>query len=440
MDVRADIAIVGAGASGLSLAYRLCGAAAPRGRGGTGGPGPGPGPGIVLLDAPPGPARPPERTWCFWEPRRGEFDAALTTYWDRLRVTGPRGRVTEHALGPQRYKMLRSGPFAAFVGARLDAHPGLRRAEAHVHEVTDGPEGAEVLGTTADGRPVRVRARWVFDSRPPAALPPARTTLLQHFKGWFVRTRCPVLDAGGADLMDFRTRQPATGLSFGYVLPWSTREALVEYTEFSPRPCGQAAYDSALRHYVEEVLGHTRYEVTGVESGVIPMSDGHFAPRAGASVFRIGAAGGATRPSTGYTFSAIQRQTRQIADAWRRGEVPAPLPVHSRRALAMDAVLLRALDTGRLDGAAFFTGLFERVPVRRLLRFLDGETGPAEEFAVGVRTPVSPMLRTLLELPTLRRAGPYGQRGPRDEESTRVLPQTPQTPQTPKSPHAPHRS
>lgn len=438
MELRADIAIVGAGASGLSLAYRLCGVAgAPAALDGGGRPGPDTGPGdgpgtgsgsgsgsgsatgpdIVLLDAPPGPVRSPERTWCFWEPRRGEFDGALSASWDRLRVTGPGGRVAERALGPLRYKMLRSGPFTELVGARLDSYPGLRRAEAHVWEVTDTSDGAEVRGTAADGTPVRVRARWVFDSRPPTALPPARTTLLQHFKGWFIRTGSTALNPVAADLMDFRTRQPDSGLSFGYVLPWNAREALVEYTEFAPRTCDDAAYDRALRHYVEDVLGLTEYEVTATERGVIPMTDGHFAPRAGASVFRIGVAGGATRPSTGYTFSAIQRQTRQIAHAWQRGRTPVPRPVYPRRALAMDAVLLRALDTGRLDGAAFFTGLFERVPVRRLLRFLDGDTRFAEELAVGLRTPVRPMLRTLLELPALRqqtssygssRSSPYG--------------------------------
>jgi lycopene beta-cyclase len=47
----------------------------------------------------------------------------------------------------------------------------------------------------------------------------------------------------------------------------------------------------------------------------------------------------------------------------------------------MDAVLLRALDSGRLDGAAFFTDLFDRHPVERVLRFLDGASSPREELA-----------------------------------------------------------
>ncbi|MDI5903854.1 lycopene cyclase family protein, partial [Streptomyces sp. 12257] len=88
--------------------------------------------------------------------------------------------------------------------------------------------------------------------------------------------------------------------------------------------------------------------------------------------------------------------------ALRDGRVLVPAP-HGRRALAMDAVLLRALDTGRIDGPGFFTGLFRRVPPERLLRFLDGDTSLSEEWSIGLRTPVGPMLRTAVELPFLPR-------------------------------------
>lgn len=69
----------------------------------------------------------------------------------------------------------------------------------------------------------------------------------------------------------------------------------------------------------------------------------------------------------------------------------------------MDAVLLRALASGRVDGAAFFTRLFSRLPTQRLLRFLDGDTRLHEDLAIGVRTPVLPMLRSAAELSWLPR-------------------------------------
>lgn len=195
----ADVVIVGAGAAGLSLAHRLAGPRPPGGRRSS----------VVLVDAPPGPLRPAQRTWCFWEPPGGPYDQALTASWERLRVHGPDGTATLARPAPLRYKMLRSGDFETLVGARLAAAGTVRRVGAEVVDVRDAPGGAEVRGRDAAGRPVVLRARWVFDSRPPRRLPAARTTLLQHFRGWFVRTARPVFDAGTADLMDFRTPAPA---------------------------------------------------------------------------------------------------------------------------------------------------------------------------------------------------------------------------------------
>ncbi|MFI1017840.1 lycopene cyclase family protein [Streptomyces sp. NPDC020965] len=387
-----EIAVIGAGAAGLSLAHRLC--AAPPGR---------PRPTVTIIDAPPGPARPPERTWCFWERPDGEYDAAVSGVWDALRVRGPDGESLVGRPAPLRYKMLRSTAFEALVGARLHGQPGLRRIEATVAEIQDLGRGARVRGTTAGGEELTLRARWVFDSRPLPELPPSRTALLQHFRGWFIRAARPVFDPRVADLMDFRTPRPAHGLSFGYILPTSPYEALVEYTEFSAAALDDQGYERALRHYAVDVLGLDRFEVTGVEQGAIPMTDARFPRRVGSSVFRIGTAGGATRPSTGYTFAAVQRQARAVAEAYRRGRTPLPPPVHPARSLAMDAVLLRALDTGRVDGAEFFTGLFRGVPMERLLRFLDGGTRWSEDLTIGLRTPVRPMLRTAVELPWLRR-------------------------------------
>ncbi|WP_344362354.1 lycopene cyclase family protein [Streptomyces gobitricini] len=400
--VDTEVAIVGAGAAGLSLAHHLCA--------------PGPGPGgrgpsrVVLVDAPAGPLRPPERTWCFWEEPGGDWDDLLVRCWDRLRVRGTDGGAVTGSPGPLRYKMLRSDTFARAVRERVGAG-AVTHLEAAVRGVRDRPDGAEVLGVTADGRRLLVRARWVFDSRRPLRPPPARTLLLQHFRGWFLHTERPVFDPTTVELMDFRVPQPRHGLAFGYVLPLGTHHALVEYTGFSAAPLTAPGYDRALRHYVHDVLGIGRYEVTGSEQGVIPMSDGRHRRRAGHSVFRIGAAGGATRPSTGYTFAGVQRQTRAVAEALREGRVPVPPAAYPRRARAMDAVVLRALDTGRLDGPAFFTELFRTVPTERLLRFLDGGTHLLEDLGIGLRTPVLPMLRTVAEIPALARChAPAGRR------------------------------
>ncbi|WP_351235888.1 lycopene cyclase family protein [Streptomyces sp. NPDC002133] len=384
---QADAVVVGGGAAGLSLAHWLTKTGITA---------------VTVVEAPEGPLRPAERTWCYWDAGPVEFEEAVVASWRRLRITGADGAVITSEPAPLRYHMLRSAPFEELVCSRLAQYPATRIVRATAHAVRNVADGAEVRCRTADGLGLTLRGRYVFDSRPLRQMPPARTLLLQHFRGWFVRTASARFDPEVADLMDFRVLQPPHGLAFGYVLPLAPDRALVEYTEFSRAPLSTAAYETALRHYVTDVLRLAPLTVESAEQGVIPMTDARFARRTGQSVFRVGTAGGATRPATGYTFATIQRQSREIAAALRDGGEIVPRP-HGRRALAMDAVLLRALDTGRIDGPRFFTDLFRRTPMERLLRFLDGRTTPWEEFGIGLRTPVCTMLRTAAELPFLPR-------------------------------------
>ncbi|MFJ6088339.1 lycopene cyclase family protein [Streptomyces sp. NPDC092369] len=386
-----DVIIVGGGAAGLSLAYRLAGAS--------------PSLGITLVEAPDGALRPPERTWCYWDCGESDIDEAVSASWSRLRIHGADGSATTVRPSPLSYHMVRSADFERLVHSRLTRLSSVRILRATAHTVRNTAGGAEVLCTPADGRVLSLRARYAFDSRPRHHLPPARTQLTQHFRGWFLRTETARFDPSVADLMDFRVPQPSHGLAFGYVLPLAPDRALVEYTEFSRAPLTTAAYETALLHYCRHILELGAFEVESAEQGAIPMTDARLAHQVGPAVFRIGTAGGATRPSTGYTFAAVQRQSRAIAASLRAGHALVPAP-YGQRALAMDAVLLRALDTGRINGPDFFTGLFRRIPPERLLRFLDGDTSLWEEWSVGLRTPIGPMLRTAVELPFLPRRSP----------------------------------
>ncbi|MEU4337793.1 lycopene cyclase family protein [Micromonospora lupini] len=328
-----------------------------------------------------------DRTWAFWGHPASDLDPLLSASWRQVEVATPaRRRVLD--LTPLRYAMLRSGPVydrAAEAERRLDAI----RIAAPAETVTD--DGARVVVRTGGGP--TVRAGWVLDSRPRPPARAGRTTWLQHFRGWWLEADRPTFDPARAVLMDFRTPQPARGVSFGYVLPVSDRYALVEYTEFSPGLRTDAGYDTALAGY-RDLLGldPAGLRVREVENGVIPMTDAPFPARPSPRVVRLGTAGGATRPSTGFTFSAMYRQADQVARALAAGRPPVPAPAYPARHRWMDAVALRALDRGGVGGPEFFDRLFDRNPPERVLRFLDGVTSPAEEIAIMNSTRLLPMI------------------------------------------------
>ncbi|MEV1108205.1 lycopene cyclase family protein [Micromonospora sp. NPDC049751] len=343
------------------------------------------GPRIAVVD--PVRRRGQDRTWAFWGHPDIDLDPLLSASWHQVEVVTPaRRRVLD--LTPLRYAMLRSGPVydrAAEAERRLD----VTRIAAPADVVRD--DGTGVVVRTGDGR--EIRAGWALDSRPRPPARAGRTTWLQHFRGWWLEADRPVFDPRRAVLMDFRTPQPARGVSFGYVLPVSDRYALVEYTEFSPDLLTDAGYDTALAGY-RDLLGldPDGLRVREVENGVIPMTDAPFPARPSPRVVRLGTAGGATRPSTGFTFSAMYRQADQVARALAAGRPPVPAPAYPARHRWMDAVALRALDSGGVGGPDFFDRLFDRNPAERVLRFLDGVTTPAEEIAIMNSTRLLPMI------------------------------------------------
>ena len=356
------LTVVGLGAAGASLAWRLAGTGVP----------------FEVVEAPAGSGRrSQDRTWSTWGPPGGPgpFGPLVAASWPRVRVVGPDGTVVTADLGAWRYRMLRSTDLDRAVRERLQRH-GVAVREAVVDDL------AGVAGRVVDTRPVPVPAG-------------GRTLLLQHFLGHRVRSRRPVFDPRTVTLMDFRTPQPAGGVAFGYVLPTSPTEALVEYTEFSADLLTDAGYRARLGEHLER-LRVGPHEVLEEERGVIPMTDARFPASPDPRVLRWGANSGSVRPSTGYSFSALQRQADDLAvQAARGGPLRLP-PAHRPRHLLMDSLVLQALSTGRVDGARFFVDLFARNPVQRVLGFLDGSTTPGEDLALMATSPRAAMIGTVL--------------------------------------------
>lgn len=358
----ATLSIVGLGAAGASLAWRLLDRGAR----------------FRVLEAPAGSAgRSPERTWSTWgADGPGPFGHLVTASWPRVRVIAPDGETVTADLGSWRYRMLPSTVLDAAVRRRLHGE-GIAVEERVVDDL------APIAGPVIDTRPVPVPRT-------------GRTLLWQHFLGHRIRTRTPSFDPSTVTLMDFRTGQPAGGVAFGYVLPTSVTEALVEYTEFSADLLTDEQYAERLAAYLER-SGVGAHDVLGVERGVIPMTDAEFSGSGDPRVLRWGANAGSVRPSTGYSFTVLQRQADALG-AQFPGPFTLPRP-HRRRHLLMDSLVLDALASGRVDGAQFFVDLFRRNPIHRVLGFLDGTTTPAQDLALMATAPRGAMLRTVATRP-----------------------------------------
>lgn len=359
-----DLLIVGAGCAGLSLGAHLAERGAPAR--------------VRLVD--PRTAFGRDRTWCFFDVVPHRFSSAITRRWKKWAVRhGGRTAVRSapgidyvHVDAERFYAVARArlGPDALVLGTRVDA---LEDEGDRVTVVTDhGP----------------MSATHVYDARPPRLeAPPAhgQLRLLQHFRGAYVRTGAPVFDPETATLMDFDVPQEH-GISFMYALPFSRTEALVEATFFSERVHDASIYDETLARWRRERLGLDSWEVLHEERGVLPMSTERLGSPQGARVQRIGLGGGAAKPSTGYAFLAIQRQTEALARGIARGRFDAP-PPRGARELAFDRVMLDWMVHHPEDTPGLLYRLFETIEPRSLARFLSEQSSPAEALAVMLAVP-----------------------------------------------------
>ncbi|RYG02445.1 MAG: hypothetical protein EOO02_10565 [Chitinophagaceae bacterium] len=130
------------------------------------------------------------------------------------------------------------------------------------------------------------------------------------------------------------------------------------------------------------------YEVVSSEFGVIPMTNHPFPSHEG-RVINIGTAGGQTKPSTGYTFSFIQKQADSIASLLALRKFPVVKQNFAAKKFNWyDSILLNVLATGKLPGAYVFTELFRKNKIADVFRFLDNESTLIQDLRVIRSLPV----------------------------------------------------
>lgn len=293
--ITTDIAIIGGGNAGITLASKLNYH------------------NTVVLE----PKTPEERdvSWALWVQRnqQNKLAKAAQGSWDQWRLID-HNREILHKSNQYLYTSLSSAAFLQRCEDKLPSSNTLIRDFAE-NIVSDGPGGH----FTVSGQ--KYSAKYIYDSRPPKM---AETGLKQHFLGIEISTKETIKDSHIATLMDFRVDQ-SRGLHFIYALPLSDRKLLIESTMISETLEPQAWYQKAIYRWLSKQSIDID-KVIREENGVIPMHD---AVPLDNSLASIGSASGAVRLSSGYAFTNIQAQITQLAEGINRGDFKVPQAISS---------------------------------------------------------------------------------------------------------------
>lgn len=382
-----DFIIAGGGASGLALAYHMAQSHL-RGQ-------------SILIAERDAKDR-NDRTWCYWSEHPTRVDHLAYRTWDQVEFISDDFQKI-YDTRPYQYRMIRGIDYYKGMREALSEVPGITFQRGRVQEVCEAPDGkaAEVV---IDGVPQG--ARFAFDSiftiKDVTTGPKGYHYLKQHFKGWEIETTEDVFDPRVVTMFDFRTPQKGA-MRFFYVLPFTKRRALVEYTLFSADLLKPHEYDRALAEYIENVRGITKYRITETETGVIPMTDRPFPRKLSNHVLAIGTKGGLVKASSGYGFLRFQHDAANIVNSLVSVGHPFALPKPSRRYHLLDSVMLQVMyrSGGRMK--EIFTSMFRNNDIQTIFRFLDEVAPPQENLKILSSVPAKPFIKALLRVKLLRK-------------------------------------
>ncbi len=189
-------------------------------------------------------------------------------------------------------------------------------------------------------------------------------------------------------MMNFGIPQKDAECRFMYVLPFTKNKAILEFTVFSEKLLSEKDYDQSLFEYIEKNIKLTDYKILEEEFGVIPMSDIETQDIVSNRIIRIGTAGGATNPATGYTFSNTQKKLKKIVRTLELDEKNFEKESSwQKRHLLYASTLLNVIKENRHPMAEVFDQLFAKNPISLVFKFLDGETTFWEELKIMWSTP-----------------------------------------------------
>jgi len=316
----------------------------------------------------------PVKTWCFWETGSGKWDDLVIKSWNKGKFISSEKNI-DLSLSPYSYKMLKSADYHKQLQEEIEE-------SGDIEFITDEIQHIDPVTMKAKGLKKSYSATHFFDSRiDPSYLESKKyTTIFQHFKGWEVETKNPIFTPDSFTMMDYRIKYPEA-TAFTYILPYTERKALVEYTFFSPFLTEDKVYDKKLQLYFEEILKTKDFEIKSTETGVIPMTDFPFDKENTRQITKIGTGGGWIKPSTGYSFKNTEKRILKIIENIKRGKMPGEDLINDNFR-KYDAIFLDVLARNNQKGEEIFTKFYTRNSPQEIFRYLDEETSVIEDLKI----------------------------------------------------------
>lgn len=328
----------------------------------------------------------PERTFCFFSDQiASSFNLPVTQTWHQVNFSHTAFNRSCNCKDTP-YQLVRGDDFFSQTLLYLESH-GVRFSwEEQIVEIAPG-----VIRTGSKS--------YTFDLVIDTAYSVSNISplLWQSFGGYWVTTRSDSFNPHQATLMEINPAPSPHPLNFIYILPLSTRSALVEHTSFCAAPIPLSKHLEQCTNWLNNRCG-AEWKIDQTEEGLIPM--GNPPVKATPGILRFGSSSGSIRASTGYAFINILKQAEQIVKHIKNNQhssiedlstfIPKSYPGWINYA---DKIFLKILRNNPQYGPNILSKLLEKAPEKPLLQFLAGDVNPLAALRVMLSTPKWIMLR-----------------------------------------------
>ncbi len=334
-----DIIIIGAGCSGLSLAYRFIGTDKK----------------ICVFDNNTREDR-IRKTWSYWKVYNHPFSHLESQKNNKLKINYE--TEVELDCSEYNYATIDSFDFDEFIFNEIEKCKNIDiKFNTTINDLKETRAGFYL---TISGQ--EYHSTYVFDSR----LSREEIIMQQIFKGIFVKFDRP-LESFTPYLMDFSDKDE---FHFFYSLPLGDNIYLFETTYYSLSEKDIPSLKEEVHQYINKKYSN-QYQVVREEFGKIPLSTKIEPDNTKNNYTNIGISSGATRASTGYTFINIQKQCDEYVKKINNQKfIEYRSTLRQAILRKMDNILLMIIrDHPKLSKKILFH-LFERNNNSTVIRFL----------------------------------------------------------------------
>nr|WP_136250131.1 lycopene cyclase family protein [Ningiella ruwaisensis] len=187
------------------------------------------------------------------------------------------------------------------------------------------------------------------------------------------------------------------GLEFVYILPFSSKKALVEFTGFYKYPVSAQYLKDKASKYVRTFLGDISLNIVRTEFACLPMQNVKNSRMETHYIFG-GIAGGAMRAASGYSFASIQKWANELSKQMIKYDAIKPYDPISPWYRWMDNIFLSAILNDTALSKTIFLSLSKKVKAGTFARFMSSEANLRDLLAIILAMPLWPFIKAMFRV------------------------------------------